>query len=249
MPVNKQASGCQSVSLPLSHESTSITVSANCVFALSTPQHAIKEKVRCFVTCILQHFGTKLCTLVSINMLRCASCHMQMIHGVASAAVRDMDLWSISMHSGLPDKHHHNSLQSPHPPQDNAHDQGFKRQHGVPLQEQAPFIDDELPSAVHAQDAGNIQGSKRAGKFTYYFTVGLDAEAAYRYLSHGSRLPQPLMTWRPAMYSQQLPLTSTCSGVWYMTMQAGYNALCLHSCVVAKCLAACASISQEGISH
>ncbi|DBA86900.1 hypothetical protein WJX79_000527 [Trebouxia sp. C0005] len=104
-----------------------------------------------------------------------------MIHGVANAAVRDMDLWSISMHSGLPDKHHHNSLQSPHPPQEDGHDEGFKRQHGVPLQNQAPFIDDELPSAVHAQDAGNKQGSKRVGKFTYYFTVGLDAEAAYRF--------------------------------------------------------------------
>ena len=130
-----------------------------------------------------------------------------MIHGVANAAIRDMDLWSISMHSGLPDKHQHNSLQSPHPPQENGHDEGFKRQHNVPLKEQAPFIDDELPSAVHAQDAGNIQGSKRAGKFTYYFTVGLDAEAAYRYLSHCSMLPRFLMSWRPAVYSQQLPLT------------------------------------------
>ena len=25
-----------------------------------------------------------------------------------------------------------------------------------------------------------------------------------------------------------------CSGVWHMTLQALYNALCLHSCVVAK---------------
>ena len=84
------------------------------------------------------------------------------------------------MHSGLPDKHQHNSLQSPHPPEEDGHDEDFKRQHGVPLKEQAPFIDDELPSAVHAQEAGKMQGSQRAGKFTYYFTVGLDAEAAYR---------------------------------------------------------------------
>ncbi len=98
---------------------------------------------------------------------------MQMIHGVANATVRDMDLWSISLHSGLPDKHHQNSLQSPHPPQENGQDEGFKRQKDVPLRNQAPFIDDELPSAVHAQHDSSIQGSKRAGKFTYYFTVGL----------------------------------------------------------------------------
>lgn len=103
-----------------------------------------------------------------------------MIRGVATAEVRDMDLWSISLHSGLPDKHHHNSLQSPHPPQDEGQDEGSKRQRDVPLRNQAPFIDDELPSAVHAQHDNHIQGSKRAGQFTYYFTVGLDAEAAYR---------------------------------------------------------------------
>lgn len=107
-----------------------------------------------------------------------------MIHGVANAAVRDMDLWSISLQSGLTDRHQHNSLEGPHSPQDNGQDEGSKRQHHAPLRDQAPFIDDELPSAVHAQHGDNMQGSERAGKFTYYFTVGLDAEAAYRFVQH-----------------------------------------------------------------
>ena len=98
-----------------------------------------------------------------------------------------MDLWSMTMHSGLPDQHHCNALHSPYPPQQNgqAHSspggpEATKGQNKVPLKEQAPFIDQGLPAAVHAQHDGVTQGSQRGGKFTYYFTVGLDAEAAYR---------------------------------------------------------------------
>ena len=126
--------------------------------------------------------------------------YVQMIMGVGNATVRGMDLWSISMSSGLPEQYSHNSLQSAHQSKANGqanghhngqadghHDgqvdgqvEGSKRRQDIPLRQQAPFIDDELPSAVHIQQDSSIQGSKRAGKFTYYFTVGLDAEAAYR---------------------------------------------------------------------
>lgn len=106
-----------------------------------------------------------------------------MIHGVSQATIRDMDLWSITLASGLPDQHQHNSLQSPHPSQQNGKVEGSKRRRDVPLRDQAPFIDAELPAAMHAQDDSSNPGSTRAGKFTYYFTVGLDAEAAYRFAS------------------------------------------------------------------
>ena len=131
--------------------------------------------------------------VVGVFVVQCWYC-MQMIQGVANAHVRDMDLWSISLHSGLPEQHVHNALQSPHSNgQTNgvAHGQldgqidqveGSKRRRDIPLRQQAPFIDDELPSAVHIIHDSGIPGSKRAGKFTYYFTVGLDAEAAYRYV-------------------------------------------------------------------
>ena len=46
---------------------------------------------------------------------------------------------------------------------------------------QGPFIDEELPAAVSRLDSPQRQGSKRGGKFCYYLTVGLDAEAAYRF--------------------------------------------------------------------
>ena len=108
---------------------------------------------------------------------------MQMIQGVAKAHVRDMDLWSISLHSGLPEHHSQNALQSPHPSGqangvphgqlDGQVDQveGSKRRRDIPLSQQAPFIDDELPSAVHIVHDSGIPGSKRAGKFTYYLQV------------------------------------------------------------------------------
>ena len=105
---------------------------------------------------------------------------MQMIQGVGNATIRDMDLWSISFASGLPDQHQQNALQSPTPAQHTEKDESSKRRRDIPLRDQAPFIDDELPAAIHAQHDSSNQGSKRAGKFTYYFTVGLDAEAAYR---------------------------------------------------------------------
>lgn len=108
---------------------------------------------------------------------------MQMIHGVSNATIRDMDLWSISFASGLSDQHQQNALQSPNPAQQNK-DEGSERRRDIPLRDQAPFIDSELPAAIHAQHDSSIQGSKRAGKFTYYFTVGLDAEAAYRSAAH-----------------------------------------------------------------
>ncbi|KAL3150246.1 hypothetical protein ABBQ32_000102 [Trebouxia sp. C0010 RCD-2024] len=104
-----------------------------------------------------------------------------MIKGVSTATIRDMDLWSISLTSGLPDQHQQNALQNPHPSQQNGKDDGSKRRRDIPLRDQAPFIDSELPAAIHAQHDGTMQGSHRAGKFTYYFTVGLDAEAAYRF--------------------------------------------------------------------
>ena len=105
-----------------------------------------------------------------------------MIQGVANATVRNMDLWSISMESGLPDRQQSNSLQAAHPTQQNGHqeDEGSKRRHDISLKEQGPFIDDELPAAISRQDSNQQQGSKRQGNFTYYLTVGLDAEAAYR---------------------------------------------------------------------
>lgn len=105
---------------------------------------------------------------------------MQMIHGVSTATVRGIDLWSVTMESGLPDRHHTNSAGAAHPSQQNGHqeDEGSKRRHDIPIKEQAPFIDDELPAAVGPLDSQ--QGSKRGGKFSYYLTVGLDAEAAYR---------------------------------------------------------------------
>ena len=106
---------------------------------------------------------------------------MQMSHGVSNATIRDMDMWSITLASGLPDQHQQNALQSPTSSQVNdQHHNGAKRLHHIPLRDQAPFIDAELPAAIHAQHDSSIHGSKRAGKFTYYFTVGLDAEAAYR---------------------------------------------------------------------
>lgn len=109
-----------------------------------------------------------------------------MIQGVANATVRNMDQWCVSMESGLPDRHQSNRLQAGQPSQQNGHqgDEGSKRRHDISLKEQAPFIDDELPAAVSRLDAsqgqGQGQGSKRGGKFCYYLTVGLDAEAAYR---------------------------------------------------------------------
>ena len=108
---------------------------------------------------------------------------VQMIQGVANATVRNMDQWSVSMESGLPDRHQSNSLQAAHPSQQNGHHQeeeGSKRRHDISLKEQGPFIDDELPAAVSRLDSSQGQGSKRGGKFCYYLTVGLDAEAAYR---------------------------------------------------------------------
>lgn len=107
-----------------------------------------------------------------------------MIKGVSTATIRDMDLWSITLTSGLPDQHQQNALQSPHPSQQNGKDDGSKRRRDIPLRDQAPFIDSELPAAMHAQNDSTMQGSHRAGKFTYYFTVGLDAEAAYRCTSY-----------------------------------------------------------------
>ena len=103
-----------------------------------------------------------------------------MIHGVSNATIRDMDLWSITLTSGLPDQHQQNALQSPHPGPLTGKDDGSKRRRDIPLREQAPFIDAELPAAMHGQHDSSMQGSQRGGKFTYYFTVGLDAEAAYR---------------------------------------------------------------------
>ena len=105
---------------------------------------------------------------------------VQMIHGVSNATIRDMDLWSISFASGLPDQHQRNTVQSPKPAHQSDKDQSSTRRRDIPLRDQAPFIDAELPAAIHAQHDSSHQGSKRAGKFTYYFTVGLDAEAAYR---------------------------------------------------------------------
>ena len=104
-----------------------------------------------------------------------------MIKGVSAASVRDMDLWSVTMESGLSDRHHTNTTQAAHPSQQNGHqeDEGSKRRHDISIKEQAPFIDDELPAGVAAQDSQH--GSKRGGKFCYYLTVGLDAEAAFRW--------------------------------------------------------------------
>lgn len=108
--------------------------------------------------------------------------HLQMIKGVSTAHIRGMDLWSMTMESGLPDRHQTNSSQAAHPAQQNGHqdeDEGkTKRRHDISIKEQAPFIDDELPAAVAAKDSQH--GSARGGKFCYYLTVGLDAEAAYR---------------------------------------------------------------------
>lgn len=86
----------------------------------------------------------------------------------------------MTMESGLPDRHHTNTAQAAHPSQQNGHqeDEGSKRRHDISIKEQAPFIDDELPAAMGPQDSQH--GSKRGGKFCYYLTVGLDAEAAYR---------------------------------------------------------------------
>ena len=88
----------------------------------------------------------------------------------------------MTMESGLPDRHQTNSSQAAHPAQQNGHqdeDEGkTKRRHDISIKEQAPFIDDELPAAVAAKDSQH--GSARGGKFCYYLTVGLDAEAAYR---------------------------------------------------------------------
>ena len=119
---------------------------------------------------------------------------VQMIQGVGNASIRDMDLWSISLTSGLPDQHQKNALQNPHPPQKGEKEEGSKRRRDIPLRDQAPFIDDEMPAAMHAQHDNGMQGSKRAGKFTYYFTVGLDAEAAYRCNS-----PAVSLTSKPVM--------------------------------------------------
>ena len=134
---------------------------------------------------------------------------MQMIQGVSNATVRDMDLWSISLTSGLPDQHQQNALQSPHPNQQNGKDEDSKRRCDIPLRDQAPFIDDELPAAMHAQHDSGMQGSKRAGKFTYYFTVGLDAEAAYRcaWLTNAGQTAKCC-----CLLSEGLRLTSMSSG-------------------------------------
>ena len=158
--------------------------------------------------------------VVAVCMTSCWL-YMQMIKGVGDATVRGMDLWSISMSSGLPEQYAHNSLQSAHQSKadgqangqhngqadgpDGGQAEGSIRRRDIPLSQQAPFIDDELPSAVHIQQDSSIQGSKRAGKFTYYFTVGLDAEAAYRCVKCPCKCP---CVWHFVTWQRSGPLTT-----------------------------------------
>ena len=79
------------------------------------------------------------------------------------------------------------------------------------MRQQAPFIDNELPAAMHAQHDNGMQGSKRAGKFTYYFTVGLDAEAAYR-CAHLFVIMDAVQT----TLTQETCLLLACSGLQHM---------------------------------
>ena len=44
----------------------------------------------------------------------------------------------------------------------------------------APILDDSMPSALKPIEIQDHSGAACGGKFTYYLTVGLDAEAAYR---------------------------------------------------------------------
>lgn len=152
-----------------------------------------------------------------------------MIHGVGTATIRDMDLWSISLTSGLPDQHQQNALQSPKPPQQNGKDDGSKRRRDIPLRDQAPFIDAELPAAMHAHHDSSKQGSHRAGKFTYYFTVGLDAEAAYRCASCLTSTPCCLNDWR--CYTNDACLGGQLSSKHDCMLRAGQNIGCnIHVC-------------------
>ena len=166
---------------------------------------------------------------------------VQMIHGVSNATIRDMDLWSISFASGLPDQHQQNALQSPNPAQQTEKDKGSKRRRDIPLRDQAPFIDDELPAAIHAQHDSSVQGSKRAGKFTYYFTVGLDAEAAYRcavspthltlsslqlHTAHAAQVGMRACKQKGILYAGAIVLQHAVCCKQYNSKQAGIHRVC-----------------------
>ncbi|KAK9811247.1 hypothetical protein WJX72_000630 [[Myrmecia] bisecta] len=52
------------------------------------------------------------------------------------------------------------------------------RPHGT---QKAPILDDKMPSAMQPIELQGRMAAACGGKFTYYLTVGLDAEAAYRF--------------------------------------------------------------------